>query len=682
MCGIAGLISLDGSPVSADLLRRLAESLAPRGPDERQIWIDPDRPTAGLAFARLAIIDRAGGRQPMADLDRPGRRVVFNGEIYNHRELRAALQSRGHRFASDHSDTEVLLPLFDEHGPALVDHLRGMFAFAIYDGPAQRLLLARDRLGQKPLYWTITRYDRTGTSPVPTTAKGTFFAFASELKTLMLVPGVSRDLDLEALHLYLQLGYVPSPQTIFRGIQKLPPASRLVVPLDRWPTELAAECYWRMPTANGNNTPDYHRGLVTTTANGNGEPGCHGGRCVPPCDSRMAQLRDSLAEAVKIRLEADVPLGFFLSGGLDSSIVLALARQAEPARRLRTFSVAFPDERYDESRYAELMAAHVGAEHTRLDLAPAQLRELLPAVCAAADEPFADSSIIPTWLLSREVRRHVTVALSGDGGDELFGGYERYRAARLAGALDRLGPLRCALQLVGRCVLRGRDLKSCRSRMKRFTDALGLPPLERYARWVSPFHEGGPLAFYGPRLREAAEPEAAVEYLRSHLPPGQGAGPEFTDAMMSLDARTYLPEDVLTKVDRASMAHGLEVRSPLLDHHVVELAMTLSASEKLGGGFSAGGQKRLLREACRDLLPPEILARRKMGFGVPVSAWLGTSEAEWMRRRLAEGPLAASGLVDGGAMIRYIAEHVSRRADHGPRLYSLLVLDEFLRTHS
>ncbi|MBN2583007.1 MAG: asparagine synthase (glutamine-hydrolyzing) [Planctomycetes bacterium] len=636
MCGIAGLITRDGSPVDRDLLRRMAAALAHRGPDEQQVWIDFERPSCGLAHARLAILDRAGGRQPMTAPDHPRRAVVFNGEIYNHRNLRQELEACGRRFVSDHSDTEVLLPLYDEHGDNLPKHLRGMFAFGLYDGPGERLLLARDRLGQKPLYWTAT--DRC-------------FAFASELSALMLVPGVSRTIDREALGLYFMLGYVPAPYTIYRGVHKLPPATCLSVPLDGAWDDLAPVPYWTMST-----------------------PQSHDNR--GPSAAGDATLAAALREAVAVRLEADVPLGFFLSGGLDSSLVAALARQACPDRTLRTFSMSFPDARYDESRFAELVARHVRAEHTRLEIAPTSLRELLPTVARAFGEPFADSSAIPTYLLCLAAREHVTVALSGDGGDELFGGYDRYRAVSLAQGLDHVAPLAFALSLLGRAVPCGGDLKSRRSRLRRFADVLADRPLSRYLKWVSPFHESDPAAIISRTQAESSPLRDAEAFLRSRLP-GDATLP-FGERVRALDAATYLPDDVLAKVDRVSMAHGLEVRSPLLDHNVAALALSLP----LGWHVGLRRQKAVLRRLAAELLPPEILARGKMGFGVPVSAWLAGSEASWMREQLADGPLAESGLVDVDTLRRIIDEHATGRADHGPRLYSLLILNQFLADRS
>ncbi|NIA21359.1 MAG: asparagine synthase (glutamine-hydrolyzing), partial [Anaerolineaceae bacterium] len=612
------------------------QSLAHRGPDEQSTWIDPDRPHCGLAHARLAILDRQGGRQPMSDPAHPGRCVVFNGEIYNHARLRRDLESRGHRFASDHSDTEVLLPLYDEYGQGMMEHLRGMFAFALYDGPGGRLLLSRDRMGQKPLYWTVT--DRC-------------LAFASELKTLLLAPGVSTEVDLEALQLYLALGYVPSPLTIYRGLYKLPPATRMSVPLDPVPDDPRPTVYWSLPH------PAAAAASASSAAAGEVE----------------ASIGESLAEAVALRLESDVPLGFFLSGGLDSSLVLALARRTFPDRPLKAFSMTFPEARYDESPWAALVAKHVGAEHVPLEIQPASIGELLPEMVRSFDEPFADSSAVATWLLARATREQVTVAVSGDGGDELFGGYDRYRAVRLAATLDGGGPLKNLLSLTARLVPRGLDLKSRRSRLRRFTDALPRKPLERYARWVSPFHESSPRRLYSAKFRDNVA-AAEVDYLREHLPESLA----LEQAVMRLDAATYLPEDVLTKVDRTSMAHGLEVRSPLLDHKLVELAMGLSARRKLDGGAFGLCRKRLLRRVAADLLPPEILGRSKMGFGVPVSAWLAGPQAQWMGDKLTGGPLAESGLLDREVLRRYIDQHTCRRSDHGPRLYSLLVLDEFL----
>ena len=423
----------------------------------------------------------------------------------------------------------------------------------------------------------------------------------------------------------------------------------MVVPLDPVPDDPEPVAYWSLPEP------------ASVAANAS--------------DAELDEsIREALTEAVAVRLEADVPLGFFLSGGLDSSLVLALARKAFPDRELRTFSMAFPDARYDESRWARLAAKHVGAEHVSLEIHPASIGDLLPRMVRTFDEPFADSSALPAWLLARATREQAAVAVSGDGGDELFGGYDRYRAVHLAATLDRGGPLKHLLSVAARVIPRGLDLKSTRSRLRRFSDALPRRPLERYARWVSPFHDSNPWRLYTASFRSRAAEAAEVDYLRKHLPESLA----FDQAVMHLDAATYLPEDVLTKVDRTSMAHGLEVRSPLLDHKLVELAMSLSARQKLGGGAFGVCRKRLLRRVAADLLPQEILDRSKMGFGVPVSSWLAGPEGQWMRDKLTDGPLAESGLLDREVLRRYIDQHTCRRFDHGPRLYSLLVLDEFL----
>ena len=377
-----------------------------------------------------------------------------------------------------------------------------------------------------------------------------------------------------------------------------------------------------------------------------------------------------------MRMEADVPLGFFLSGGLDSSIVLAMARQAEPQRELRTFTMSFGHKNYDESHLAAAMAAHVGADHTVLNVDSGRLEELLPAVCHAADEPLADASAVPTWLLSRAAREHVTVILSGDGGDELFGGYDRYRAARLAAWLDHLGPLRWLTSRLALAMGKDGEMKCRRARLTRWGRSLMLSPLDRYARYVSPFHEADATLIRGPLLQQ---PRAPLDYLAAHIP--APADMPLLDALLRLDARTYMPEDVLVKVDRMSMAHGLEVRSPMLDHKLVELAMRLPADFKMGRGVTGRG-KAILRQAFGHLLPRKIVDRRdKMGLGLPVSAMLAGPGADLLRQRLvADGPLAESGLINASIMLRYVNEHTSGRAEHGPRLWSLLVLDEFLRT--
>ncbi len=672
MCGIAGLVSLDNQPIDPDLLDRMAAALQHRGPDDRRSWIDPVTHLVGLSHTRLSVLDREGGRQPMVDMARPSRRIVFNGEIYNHHQLRRQLISHGHRFASHHSDTEVLLPLYAEHGERFLQHLRGMFALALYDGQDRRLILARDRMGQKPLYWTRT---------------ARHLAFASELKALMILPGISRQIDLRAIDLYLTLGYVPAPMTIFCGINKLPPATILSLPVG--PGSAGAvegpRSYWHLPDPLP--AEQLHH---------------QGGRADQAGSAHNAeeQLRRTMAEAVALRMEADVPLGFFLSGGLDSSIVLALARQAAPDRRLQTFTMSFGQRDYDESSWAAIMARHVDADHTVLSVEPGQLDELLPAVCHAADEPLADASAVPTWLLAQATRQHVTVALSGDGGDELFGGYDRYRAARLAAWLDRLGPGRGLAAAVAGALGGTGELKSRRARLGRWGRGLKLNPLERYAWFVSPCHEQDSAGIYGQALRsQLAESAASGSAVATHAAPQGSPAPAglgalgflaanlpphlpLLDALLRLDARTYLPEDVLVKVDRMSMAHGLEVRSPMLDHEVVQCAMRLPARTKMGF-WPTGRGKMLLRRLFAPLLPRPILRRKdKMGFGLPVSAMLAGSAADLMRSRLgADSPLARSGLVDLPTMLAYVEAHTSRRAEHGPRLWSLLVLDEFLRTH-
>jgi asparagine synthase (glutamine-hydrolysing) len=637
MCGIVGLVSRDNQPIDSDLLERMAATLDHRGPDERRGWIDPVTRCLGLSHTRLSVIDREGGRQPMADMARPSRRLVFNGEIYNHHQLRKVLISHGHRFASHHSDTEVILPLYAEHGDRFVDHLRGMFALALYDGQQRRLIMVRDRMGQKPLYWTRT--DR-------------HFAFASELKALMPLPGVSRQIDLTAIEHYLALGYIPAPRTIFRGISKLPPACTMSVPLDPALPLEEPRRYWHLPDPQ--------------PANAAGAP------------ARIDQLRQTMAEAVSLRLEADVPLGFFLSGGLDSSIVLALARQARPQGTLRTFTMAFDQPGYDESALAATMAAHVGAEHTVLNVRSESIEEMLAAVCRAADEPLADASAVPTWLLSRAARQHVTVILSGDGGDELFGGYDRYRAALLADRLDRLPPLRWLAARAALALGKDGEMKRRRARLARWGRSLMLNPLQRYARYVSPFHEADASLIRGPLLRREDTDGllAALRYLATMMP----ADLPILDALLRLDTRSYLPEDVLAKIDRMSMAHGLEIRSPMLDHHLVELAMTIPAHLKMGR-CSTGRGKAMLRQAFGHLLPRAILNRRdKMGLGLPVSALLAGPASDLLQNRLrGDGPVADSGLVDVDVMRRYVAEHTQGIAEHGPRLWSLLVLDQFLR---
>ena len=611
----------------------MIDVLAHRGPDDRGDYRSEFRtipggsvaPGVALGHRRLAIIDLSGGKQPMSNEDGTVW-IVLNGEIYNFRELRRRLEGAGHRFRSQ-SDTEVLVHLYEDEGLDFLRHVNGMFALALWDDAQRQLILARDRLGEKPLVYC---------------RQPGRLLFASELKSLLEAPGVARALDPGALDAYLTYQYVPYPQTIYRGIAKLPPAHMAVYREDR----LELRRYWN---------PDF--------------------QCEDPLPygEYVEQLRALLTSSVEMRLESDVPLGAFLSGGVDSTIVVGLMQKLSRAP-VRTFSIGFPEKEYDETRYARLVAESLGTIHQELRVEPNAV-DVLPKLVWHYDEPFADSSAVPTWYVSQVTRRHVTVALTGDGGDELFAGYPRYRAVLLGSWFDRLPrPLRWLLAGgYWQKMPASPRQKSLRRQWKRFTEMLNLPPLRRYLEWIAIFNETRRAELYTDEFL-AALPEAdPLDFLA-----GQAARSRARDPVTSIsltDATTYLPCDLMTKVDIASMAHGLETRPPFLDHRVVELAARMPAAYKM----RCGRGKRILKEAFADLLPEAIRRRRKMGFGVPLDHWFRGPLADLTRDVLLDDKTLARGFFRPDVVRRYVEEHLQGRFDHSYRLWALLFFELWQR---
>jgi asparagine synthase (glutamine-hydrolysing) len=633
MCGITGGVWTDAArALEPETLRRMTAVLRHRGPDDEgqyraELRHLPGRESAAgvaLGHRRLAIIDVGGGHQPLSNEDGTIW-IVFNGEIYNYPELRRRLEGAGHCFRTS-SDTETVVHLYEQEGPGCIEHLQGMFALAIWDARQQQLLLARDRLGEKPLVYR----EEPGR-----------LLFASELKSLLEVPGVPRDLDSQSLDAYLTYQYVPHPRTIFRGIHKLPPGHLAIYAGGR----LEVRRYWN---------PDFS---------------------VERPQSRawyVEQLRELLTSAVAARLRSEVPLGAFLSGGIDSSIIVGLAQRL--TGRLRTFSIGFSVPEYDETRYARLVARHFNTEHEEFQVRPDAVT-ILPKLVEYYDEPFGDSSAVPTWYLSELARRRVTVALTGDGGDELFAGYPRYQAVWLAGQLDRLpAPLRLLLRSgLWQHLPQSNRQKSLVRRWKRFAEALGDPPAQRYLQWIAIFNEARRAALYSDELL-AALPDADPADFLARAMARSGARDAVTAASLA-DVTTYLPCDLLTKVDVASMAHGLECRPPLLDHRVVELA----AAMPVGWKFRYGRGKRILREAFADLLPKAILRRPKMGFGVPLACWFRNELKDYARDVLLDPAALARGYFRPAAVRQLLDEHQSGRFDHSYRLWALLVLEQWQR---
>ncbi len=633
MCGITGAVwTSPGKAVDEDVLSRMTAVLRHRGPDDHGTYYRPldaanDHPVGvALGHRRLSIIDLAGGHQPMSNED-GSVWVLLNGEIYNFRQLRCRLEAAGHRFRTQ-CDTEVLVHLYEEEGEQFVRQLNGMFALAIWDSPRNQLLLARDRLGQKPLFYR---------------REANRLLFASELKSIVQVPDVPRQIDPQALDLYLVYQYVPHPWTIFAGTSKLSPGHYAVWRADR----LEVRPYWQ---------PDLNREDPL------------------PANEYKEELRRLLRSAVQLRLQSDVPLGAFLSGGVDSTIIVALMQQLgdEPAR---TFSIGFAERQYDETRFARLAARHLGTRHQEFRVEPDAV-EILPKLVWHYDEPFADSSAVPTWYVSQLTRQHVTVALTGDGGDELFAGYPRYRAVALAARCDRLPrPLRKVLAgPIRRLIPPSARYKSPLRRLRRFLEQLDQAPPERYLGWIAIFDADQRRALYTDEFARSLPEEDPLDFLAQ----AQRLS-EKRDAVTStslMDLLTYLPCDLMTKVDIASMAHGLECRQPMLDYRVVELAARMPLRYKLRGGRG----KRLLLEAFGHLLPGEICRRGKMGFGVPLDSWFRGPLAPFAESLLLDRRTASRGYFRRQRVAQLLSEHIAGRADHSYRLWSLVVFELWQRT--
>jgi asparagine synthase (glutamine-hydrolysing) len=637
MCGICGAAWTEpGRAISERELDAMVARLVHRGPDDAGTYRDVH---AALGFRRLAIVDLAGGHQPLSNEDGTIW-TVFNGEIYNFPSLRRRLEARGHRLRSL-GDTEVLVHLYEDEGSGLFALLRGMFALAIWDAPRRRLILGRDRLGQKPLLYRV---------------EPSRITFASELKALLALPeaAVPRRLDPRALDRYLTYGYIPHPSTILDGVHKLPPAHYAVWHEGR----LTLERYWE---------PDWNAELDR------------------PADEDAERLRALLADAVREQMVADVPLGAFLSGGIDSTVIVGLMRRASSVP-VKTFAIGFDDPAFDESCHAEAAARWHGTEHHTFIVQP-KAWETLPALAWQFDEPFADSSALPTWHVARETRQYVTVALTGDAGDELFGGYDRYRALALAGMFDRLpwgargwlgGPVARVLPASARAKTRLR-------RVRRWLEGLSEPFALRYLRWVATFDESTLAALYTEEfidhLAASAARDPATADPAAVLARALDAAPQrdpVTRAMVA-DLLTYLPGDLLVKVDLASMAHSLECRGPFLDHRVVELALAMPLKRKLR--LRRGRSKVILKQAFADLIPSSIRQRPKMGFGVPIDRWFRGELKDELRSVLLDPVGQRRGLFRPEAVAVLINEHVEGRRDHAYRLWALLMLELWFRHH-
>jgi asparagine synthase (glutamine-hydrolysing) len=623
MCGIAGKIDF-GGPVEQETVARMCALMEHRGPDSRGV-----RGAEGAAIGaqRLAIIDVAHGDQPVTNED--GSVIAaLNGEIYNFAELRERLVRAGHSFRS-HVDTEVLAHLYEEHGERMVDQLRGMFAFAIWDTRRRQLLLARDRPGKKPLFWA-RRGDRVW--------------FASEVRALFADPELRPEVEPRAIDAYLALQYVPHPLSAFRGVHKLPPATTLSISADGE----REERYWSL---------DY-----TAKVAGIGLG----------FDDAKERVRAAISEATRIRLMSEVPLGAFLSGGVDSSAIVACMAEhmSEP---VKTFSIGFPEREFDELEYARKVAERFGTEHREFVVEPDAL-SIMPKLARHYGEPYADPSAIPSFYLSELTKQHVTVALNGDGGDESFAGYSRYRANRLLGWLrSQAAPLRAMGDLARRLPEGARD-NSARARVRRLAGTAGMSPAERYLSWMTPFDDERRGRLLRPEFAASLRGSDATEGV--HAAWSASRADDLLDVMLDVDVHTYLPDDLLVKIDIATMAYSVEARSPLLDHEVMELAASLPADYKLGRG---GVTKHVLKEAFRADLPDDILDRPKKGFGVPLRHWFRDELRDMPREMLLDPGARTTEWLRREEVERLIDEHRDERADHSLRLWTLLQLETWHR---
>ena len=637
MCGISGAVwTHPQQDVSRPVLERMTNVLSHRGPDDAGYFYSPEqcpeqtRAWCGLGHRRLSIIDLAGGHQPLSNEDGTIW-IAFNGEIYNYRELKEPLRQQGHHLATS-SDTEVIVHLYEQYGVDCVQHLRGMFAFAIWDEKRQRLLLARDRMGQKPLFYRQESGRLT---------------FGSELKALLQVPGAPRDVDPRAVEQFLTYQYVPHPHCILKGYAKLPPAHIAVYEQG----ELTVRPYWQAPYAH----PERHS--------------------LPQSAEEWSKsLRETLTEAVRLRMRSDVPIGAFLSGGIDSTIIAGLM-QSLSERPIHTFSIGFDVPEFDERAFARQAAEHLGTDHHEYVVQPSAL-ESLPRLIWHYDEPFGDSSAIPTMYLSEVTRREVTVSLSGDGGDELFAGYPRYQAVQLAGQVDHIPQfLRqiFAWNVWQQIIPASQKQRSFGRRLKRFMAALGTSPELRYLRWVGTFDDLLRKELYSPEFTQSLGGYNADEVILQAYQACRDR--DFLTQTTCVDVLTYLPSDILTKVDVASMAYSLEARSPFLDHKVVELAARMPMELK----FRGGQQKKILIDTFRDLIPEPLQNRPKMGFGVPIDHWFRNELKVLVQDSLLSDRALARGYFNPDVLRRLVDEHLSGKWDHRYRLWNLIVFEQWQR---
>lgn len=620
MCGIVGIANTNKRFASREILERMNNAIVHRGPDEDGFYI---RENIGLAMRRLSIIDLEGGQQPIHNHDK-SKWIVFNGEIYNFQEIKKDLEKRGHKFYTN-CDTEVIIHLYDEYGIDCVTYLRGMFAFAIWDERDKSLFIARDRVGKKPLLYS---HQPNGD-----------LIFGSEFQALLPHPDISREVDFEAIDSYLSYLCIPAPQTAFKQIRKLEPGHWL-----RWREgRIETKRYW---------VPDFSKKIKITE------------------QEAIEETTRVLREAVKMRLISEVPLGAFLSGGVDSSTVVALMAQ-ESSKPVKTFSIGFEEQDFSELKYAKRVAEAIGAEYHEFIVKPDAL-EVLPTLIEHYGEPYADSSAIPTYYVSKETRKFVTVALNGDGGDESFAGYERHAAMQIAENYHRFPKfLRNALIEMPINLIPTSEIRKSRFRdAKRFLKAASLPKAERYFRWMSTFDRETKRKIYTSEFAENVAGHNPSVFLDKWFRETNGTA-GILDTTLLTDQMTYLPNDLLVKVDIASMANSLEARSPFLDHKVIEFAASLPENLKMRR-FQT---KSLLKKVAAQLVPKEVIYRRKMGFGVPIGNWFRSDMKDFVRQILLSEKSLKRGVVKPEMIESYVNEHLSLTRDHTFQIWVLLMLE-------
>ena len=625
MCGIVGIFDTrGGGTIDRALLHKMNESQFHRGPDEGGLHLEPG---VGFGHRRLSIIDLSSGQQPLFNEDHSVV-VVFNGEIYNFQDLMAELSAAGHVFRT-HCDTEVIVHAWEEWGEACVERMRGMFAFAVWDRNRQTLFLARDRLGVKPFYYALLPDGQ--------------FIFSSELKALMVHPGLNRTMDPRAVEDYFAYGYVPEPKTIYAGAHKLPPAHTLT--LRRGEAFPAPRVYWDIPF-----------------------------KALPAMDERETQeeLIARLREAVKIRLVSEVPLGAFLSGGVDSSAVVAMMSQVSEGA-VNTCSISFGDPAFNEAKFAAMVAERYKTHHY-VDQVESDDFDLIDTLAGVYDEPYADSSALPTYRVCQLARKHVTVVLSGDGGDENLAGYRRYRwhlyESRMRGLLPS-GLRRPAFGLLGRLYPKA-DWAPKVLRAKTTFEALARDDVEGYFHGVSVMSDAMRGRLFSDEFRRSLQGYRAIEVMRGHA---ENAPEHPLSRVQYLDMKTYLVGDILTKVDRASMAHALEVREPLLDHKLMEWWSGLAPDMKLRGTEG----KYIFKKALEPYLPHDVLYRPKMGFSVPLAAWFRGPLRQRVRDAVLGDTLAQTGIFDQAYLHEMVEQHQSGRRDYSASLWTVVMFEAFLR---